>query len=877
MKARTLILALFIPLILFGGAFWFFLSEGVDRKARAAFEEGDLKLAEENLQSKQVKIPPAEYALYAGYIAREKGDLTRSNLLFQSAIEAEPSLRLKEEIFINQAYNAFLEHNPEKMQTALKGLERKRSVWGSFLANLLSFLKNSSAANLTKLENTPVPPALSPWMATAFSSSFTPFWFGKQTALTLIEEGNTVQARQQLEKIAAESSAGEREEIAYLTGLSYLKEAGERPPLAATPYYRLAFAYFERIPFAEPKFLNGRKKVLEQIQRQLEALLEDKHYDEIPLYAASVEKWGSTEEKKELAHKLSALLDQDNYNPQLAEALSLMTSNPEYQSELQTHALKAIQNADFESTFANSAADISPDWNSSFQILALEAAHKAYEKGDISAAETALQVALTAASSQVLLKYALPLSAQIFLKKGDPYDAVLAWNKSFSLQPLEAVDRVDYGQALMDVLRFDLAKKQFAFMENKVNLNVSEEILYIESLILSGNFEEGLNKALELAPKLNGQEALRLSAIVAPLHDAALNESIAKQIPPKDKWDSALKLAAFGAAIDKGDYDQAARLYAAEKKLLNENAQGKFLLARFYNQIGNSKKALNYAGEALKLNPQLPGLLTFLDQNTFEASYLKERLNAIEQALQKDPLNLSLQLQKGQVMIDYAIALQNKSDLPISKMPELRTAYALLQGLSNQGQEFPFYHFLNGLSAFLLDEEEGAIKAFEKALVLNPSYADAAKYLSLAYSKKGSGASAVQVLLNALKYHPFDGEGWQVLADLYSVEGEGLEAGAALEKALRYRPNNINTLLSMANYKLELQNPLAAQGFVDKVLKINPQNQKALVLKLKILNNPLLTEHQSQSVLKNKTKETLEELRKVNPTLASKLDKELNP
>lgn len=850
MKIRTLILsaAIFLPLL--GGAYWFFWGEGADWKARTAFEEGNWKASEQQLIAVEKQIPPAEFALYEGYIAREQGNLAQSSAAFEKALAANPQLRLREEILINLAYNGFLTRQTEPVQRAIKMLERKRSIWNPFLNALYAFLRNGNEENLKALQEIAVPPPLSPWMDKAFATSFSPIWFAKQNALTLIEEGNTVQARQQLEKFSRTAVSEDKEEINYLTGLSYLKEAKERPPLAATPYYKLAFSYFDRIPFQDSRFQPGREAAFAQIEEEISSLIAEGHYDNLPFYAAVVEKWGS----KAIQERLSSTFE-----------------------AVQRANWAEIQNALFE-TLSIATEEKSPNgnWNEGLQTLYWELAQKAFAEGKLNEAEEQLKAALQITPApQAFLKAILPLSAQILWRKGDPYDAVLAWNKSFALQPLDAIDRIDYGKALMEVQRFDLAIKQFRFMEQYARLSLPEELSLIESLIQAGHFDEGKERALEVTPKLDGKEALQLSSIVFPLNDKMLEEKIAQQIPPKEKWDEELKMAAFQTALERGEYDAAARLYASEKSLLNKSGSGQFLLAKFYSQVGNPKMALKYASEARVTNPELPKVAQFIEQHTLDPEGLGASLALTEKALQSDPSSLSLLLQKGQTLIDLSIASQDKSSLPISKMPYLRTAYALLQDLSDKGQEFPFYHFLYGLSSFLLDEDETAAKSFEKAIQLSPGFADAAKYLALVYAREGKGNEAAKVLLTALKYHPADGEGWQVLADIYTAGGEGLEAGYALENALKFRPNNINTLLSVAKYKLELQNPQAAQEFVEKALKINPQNQNALLLKIQILNNPLLTERESISEIKKKLDQTLETLRKVNPSLTSKIQKEL--
>lgn len=875
---KLLISISFIAFLAIAG--WFFFHETKDQKALHAFQQGLLEDSIRELEKNKEKFSSAEFALLNGYIEREKGDLQRSNADLQAALNQSSKPRLKEEILINQAYNAFLEKDRESLHKAVKELEKLRSKWSPFFNSLASFLKHGNTSNLSKLEKISVPTSLSPWMETAFSSSFTPYWYGIRNATSLIEEGNTVQARQQLDKLSETAGKMEKEQLTYLIGLSYLKEASERPAIAATPYYKLAVSYLNRIPFYEERFQKERSDAVSRLQRQIQSLIEEKQFQDFPFYATLIEEWGSGNDRKSFAEQLVQLIKSDENSEGILEALSVLKSEKQVKESLVEWNISEIQNSPFGTVTSQSKQEFSEElaWSLPLQQFLFERGENAFRQGNMEEAENNLRIGLFLAPlSNPAMKLILPLSATIFFAKGDPYDAALAWNKYFSFEPKSGLNRIDFAKALMAVMRYDLAASQLNFLDQNAHLDPSEKILFIKSLILSGHFEEGKNQALSSVTKLKGNEAVILSGIVYPLFDRDLNEKINKQIPPKETWDRETQLAGFEAALNKGDYREAASLMKEIEPPISDTVQGQFLIAKFYSQNGDFKNAIKYAKEAYKKEPKLVGIQSFIAQHTFDPQSLKAILSELNYAIQKDPENLQLQFERSQSLIDLALAQQDHAEIPISKMPELLSAHALLLELAPKGTEFPFFHFLYGLSFFLQDNDETAINSFEKAIQLNPGYSDAAKYLALAYARKGEVNRASQVLMNSLKYHPTDGEGWLVLADIYIGAGGGVEAGIALDNAIRYRPNHINTLLSAAQYKLELQNPQAALPLVEKILKLNPKNQSALVLQIKIFKNPLMGKDRTQEELEKKIEETLNALGEINPQLADKLKKDSNP
>lgn len=313
-KAAFIAVTAFILLLL--GLMFFYPSSAKNiEQVLQLYQEGRYDEAEKKLLSLQKKIPPAQFHLYEAYISREKHNLTVSDQELQKALDiSQNQVDLRLEIYINQAFNAFLQHRPEAMEMPLKqaqALVDQNDPWVNFLRSLQKYLNQNYATALSEMQKSSNRIPLSPWMKKAFESTFNPFWFTINTARANIEEGNYVLARQQLEEMSKSASDEQKNNINLLVGLSYIREAQEKPPLVSTPYYRLAFSYFNRVPLQNERYQTYRKEIFEQIKKQIILLLDQHQYQDLSFYTTALEGWGGHSEVKWLHQRLSELLKEE--------------------------------------------------------------------------------------------------------------------------------------------------------------------------------------------------------------------------------------------------------------------------------------------------------------------------------------------------------------------------------------------------------------------------------------------------------------------------------------------------------------------------------------------------------------------------------------
>ena len=94
-------------------------------------------------------------------------------------------------------------------------------------------------------------------------------------------------------------------------GLSYIKEAEEKPAVAATPYYKLAYSYMNRVPVQNSRYAPYRAQILHILQNQLNSLLQNKSFQDLSFYSGVMEQWNDKQGLAKLHDQLMELLNQE--------------------------------------------------------------------------------------------------------------------------------------------------------------------------------------------------------------------------------------------------------------------------------------------------------------------------------------------------------------------------------------------------------------------------------------------------------------------------------------------------------------------------------------------------------------------------------------
>lgn len=125
-----------------------------------------------------------------------------------------------------------------------------------------------------------------------------------------IEAGDFLVARQKLVDESRKTLPKEaQEQISFLLGLSYLKEAEGKPVNAIYPYYKLAFSYFSHVPMEEKKFDQERQMIIQNIQALMPKVIESQSLTDLDFFVSLLEDLNAVKELKQVSYSLAQLLE----------------------------------------------------------------------------------------------------------------------------------------------------------------------------------------------------------------------------------------------------------------------------------------------------------------------------------------------------------------------------------------------------------------------------------------------------------------------------------------------------------------------------------------------------------------------------------------
>jgi len=319
-------------LILLG---YIFLSFDTTYEIDVALEEhlrGENQKALEALNELEGSLKDGQIPLYKSYIFRDEGDLKKSEALLEQAeaqARDDTKTNTRLEIYLNQAYNAYLEGHPDKMALPIERAEQvagSNNTWVRFFKGLEQDRKGKGELTTKLLEEAKEAIPLSAWMRHSFKKSFSSSWFFSQKARKLISEGQYVQARQLLQEGMAKQTEWEEEETNLLVGLTYIEEGKQKPPRAATPYYKLALSYFERLPIQKQKYQKERRTIISTLAETSGQLIKEEIFQPLNFYAAAFEELKAGPELQELSNGIVKMLLQeiDAQNWRAVQSMTLL-------------------------------------------------------------------------------------------------------------------------------------------------------------------------------------------------------------------------------------------------------------------------------------------------------------------------------------------------------------------------------------------------------------------------------------------------------------------------------------------------------------------------------------------------------------------------
>jgi protein O-mannosyl-transferase len=145
-------------------------------------------------------------------------------------------------------------------------------------------------------------------------------------------------------------------------------------------------------------------------------------------------------------------------------------------------------------------------------------------------------------------------------------------------------------------------------------------------------------------------------------------------------------------------------------------------------------------------------------------------------------------------------------------------------------------YLLLGNAYNYLEQYEAAIDSYQKALQLDPGYAEAQRNLGITYrqagqyygEQRGDLNQAIQYLQEALRLQPNDYEVLRLLGVAHGVGGQHQQAVAYFEQAVQQQPENATAWFNLAQAREYAGNAAGAQRALARAQQIDPDIQQKM-------------------------------------------------
>lgn len=482
-------------------------------------------------------------------------------------------------------------------------------------------------------------------------------------------------------------------------------------------------------------------------------------------------------------------------------------------------------------------------------------------------------------SDDALKMPAMALLAVAQEKTGCSLEAFDTFQRYFKKGGDVSAVRNEWSQTLMHLRRFDLACAVLSDMQKAALLTPDLYEPYIQCLVRTGHADDAINQIVAWARGGALGDVTRQFSLLQPVAIAKANGLVVtalKHLSNLSALSTNEKVELANLLYLLGKIPQAYDVVAPLENELQGSPRGLEVLVRLHDSLSQREEAFTMARLALQLDPMNTSMTSFLYKNESDPTVLQQRLQDLRQQ-RKTQNTLSAQYSYGRRLVDLAKAVyksDTSSQLAQDLYVELKEAKFLFETLTDKHNEIPEGFFILGEACRLTDSPEMAMKAYDNAVALDPTYAEALKAAGLLQKKQKAIPAAIQKLSEAVRWDSSDADAWQQLGDLYVEREDFYEAKDAYSQAIRYKPQYQPIYLALGRTLLQLHNLEDAKSALEQALSLNGQDKEAMTLLMTALHDPSWN---SLSPDERKAQETrvYEQLHALDPALAEKVHHDL--
>ena len=267
-----------------------------------------------------------------------------------------------------------------------------------------------------------------------------------------------------------------------------------------------------------------------------------------------------------------------------------------------------------------------------------------------------------------------------------------------------------------------------------------------------------------------------------------------------------------------GNTDRGTQLLERAIELDQCLVQPHMVLATLALSNGEFDRCIIHCNQALQLNQKLKGINLTLAK----AYSIKNDFESSDQALKRE-------LGINDHCIDSYILLV-KNNIARERLVD---AYEQLQKVIRMFPMCAYPYTLSGLVLVKLDDKEGAIKYYKKAIEIDENEYRAYLNLGILYCNMGEIERAIIALEKSLNLNA-SANTYTVLSQIYSEQGEDVKALEYAEQAVTVNDANAQSFCHLASLHLKANDFSSAKLFASKSIQKNEYDQNSYLMSARI-------------------------------------------
>jgi tetratricopeptide (TPR) repeat protein len=225
------------------------------------------------------------------------------------------------------------------------------------------------------------------------------------------------------------------------------------------------------------------------------------------------------------------------------------------------------------------------------------------------------------------------------------------------------------------------------------------------------------------------------------------------------------------------DRDAALQAYTQSLRLQPGDPRTRLALGRFYQERGETSRAIEHLRAAIEADPALRAAYPLLGRAYQQSGDLPSAASILKSALDRDPADQESRYALARVLLTMGREDEGRTEM--ERYDQIRAQVATA--------ERSYQNALTSITAGKLSEAENTLR---EAVRLAPNYGPALQSLGALLLDRGSPEKALGFLERSIQLNPLNAATWFSLGAAYAKSGRLAEALEAAKRAVALNDDN---------------------------------------------------------------------------------------